>query len=202
MPAARLTNKLIENHPFSERAVERWDTEQRGLLCKITPAGSRVFMVAYRAADGTKRKPRLGAFGQITLPQAREAAKKMLGEVAQGRDPSDERQQARQAPDVAALCDRYLRDVAEPHAKPSYLKQQRRMVETRIKPAVGTTKVAAVTRAEIVALHNRLRATPCQQGNRPSLRNLQPCRVMGGAVMSAQRTLKTTTCRSRSGLRR
>jgi integrase len=160
MPSVRLTNKLIENHPVPARAVELWDTEQRGLLCKITPAGRRIFMVTYRAADGTKRKPRLGAFGQITLPQARAAAKDMLGAVAQRRDPSAERRQARQAPDVAALCDRYLRDVAEPHSKASYLQQQRRMVETRIKPAMGTAKVAAVTRADIVALHNRLRATP------------------------------------------
>lgn len=160
MPAVKLTNKLLTTYPQPERTVELWDTEQKGLLCRITPAGGRIFMAFYRAADGTQRKPRIGAFGQITLPQAREAARHMLGAVAQGRDPSAERRQARQAPDVAALCDRYLRDVAEPHAKPSYLKQQRRMIETRIKPALGTAKVAAVTRAELVALHNRLRSTP------------------------------------------
>jgi len=162
MPSVRLTNKLIENHPLPEgsRTVELWDTEQKGLLCKLTPAGGRIFMVAYRSADGTKRKPRLGAFGQITLPQAREAARHMLGAVAQQRDPSAERRQARQAPDLAALCDRYLREIAEPHAKPSYLKQLRRMVETRIKPALGSTKVAAVTRSDVIALHNRLSATP------------------------------------------
>jgi integrase len=162
MPAVKLTNRLIENHPLPEGSgtVELRDTEQKGLLCKLTAAGARIFMLAYRAADGTKRKPRLGAFGQITLPQAREAARQMLGAVAQGKDPSAERQQTRQAPNVAALCDLYLREVAEPHAKPSYLKQQRRMVETRIKPALGSTKVAAVTRSDITALHNRLSATP------------------------------------------
>jgi hypothetical protein len=160
MPSVKLTNKLLTTYPQPRRTVELWDTEQRGLLCRITPAGGRIFMVFYRAADGTQRKPRIGAFAQITLPQARDAAKHMLGAVAQQRDPSAERRQARQSPDVAALAERYLRDVAEPHAKPSYLKQQRRMVETRIKPAIGSTKVAAVARADIVALHNRLRATP------------------------------------------
>jgi hypothetical protein len=48
-------------------------------------------MVACRAADGTKRKPRLGTFGAITLSQAREAARNMVGAVAQQRDPSAER---------------------------------------------------------------------------------------------------------------
>src|SRR6516225_9631163 len=100
MPAVKLTNRLIEATAPQEKPVELWDTEQRGLLVKITPAGKRVFMVFYRTADGTKRKPRIGAYGQITLAQAREAARQMLGEVARQRDPSAERQADRRAPDV------------------------------------------------------------------------------------------------------
>jgi integrase len=160
MPAVKLTNRLIEATVPQAKPIELWDTEQRGLLVKVTPAGARVFMLFYRARDGTKRKPRIGAYGQITLAQAREAARQMLGEVTRQRDPSAERQAKRRAPDVRALCDRYLRDVAAHHSKPSYLKQQRRMVETRIKPALGTEKIAAVTRSDILALHNRLKATP------------------------------------------
>jgi integrase len=160
MPAVKLTKRLIETTAPQAKPIELWDTQQRGLLCKITPAGNRVFMAFYRAPDGTKRKPRLGAFGQITLAQAREAARQILGEVALKKDPSLERLQERRAPDVSALCDRYLRDVAAHHSKPSYLKQQRRMIETRIKPAIGSAKVAAVARADIVALHNRLSGTP------------------------------------------
>lgn len=160
MPTVKLTNTLIEAQPVGTKPTELWDTVQKGLLLKITPAGARVFMVFYRAADGTKRKPRLGAWGQITLAQARDAARQMLAEVALRKDPSRERQQERQAPDVAALCDRYLRDVASHHSKPSYLKQQQRMIGTRIKPALGATKVAAVMRADILALHNRLKETP------------------------------------------
>jgi len=160
MPAVKLTARLIEATEPQAKPLELWDTEQRGLLLKVTPAGNRIFMIFYRASDGTKRKPRIGAYGQITLAQAREAARQMLGEVARQRDPSAERQADRRAPDVRALCDRYLRDVAAQHSKPSYLKQQRRMVETRIKPALGTAKVAAVTRSDILALHNRLKDTP------------------------------------------
>jgi integrase len=160
MPAVKLINRLIEATVPQAKPIELWDTEQRGLLLKITPAGARVFMVFYRAPDGTKRKPRIGAYGQITLVQAREVTRQMLGEVAHNRDPSAERQANRRAPDVSTLCDRYLKDVAAQHSKPSYLKQQRRMVETRIKPALGSAKVAAVTRSDILALHNRLRDTP------------------------------------------
>ena len=58
------------------------------------------------------------------------------------------------------LCDRYLSDHAEVHAKPSYLKQQKRMIETRIKPELGSKPIRAVTRADVQALHLTLRATP------------------------------------------
>ena len=160
MPAVKLTNRLIEAAGPRDKPFELWDTEQRGLLLKVTPTGKRIFMVFYRAPDGTKRKPRLGVYGQITLAQAREAARQMLGEVARQKDPSAERQQQRRAPDMRTLCDRYLHDVAAQHSKPSYLKQQRRMIETRIKPALGAMKVAAVARSDILALHNGLKTTP------------------------------------------
>jgi integrase len=162
MPSVRLTPRLIANFEPGPRAVELWDTVQRGLLCKITPAGSRVFMLFYRTPDGTKRKPRLGTVGQLSLQQARVIAGQLLARVAVGDDPSLERQAARAAPTVAELCARYLQAVAEPHLKPSTLKQHRRMLANRILPALGPVKVAAITRVDITAMHNRFSATPTE----------------------------------------
>jgi hypothetical protein len=34
------------------------------------------------------------------------------------------------------------------------------MIEVRIKPEIGTTKVSALTRHDVMALHHKLRATP------------------------------------------
>jgi hypothetical protein len=60
VPAVKLTKRLIETTAPQAKPIELWDTQQRGLLCKITPAGSRVFMVFYRTNAGQKRKPQLG----------------------------------------------------------------------------------------------------------------------------------------------
>lgn len=160
MPRIKLTKKFIEGHPVPAKAVELWDTEQRGLLCKITPAGKRVFMAFYRTADGTKRKPRIGVFGQITLEQARDAASNYMAEVVKGGDPSASRQFARKAPNVSGLCERYIAEYATPRNKPSYLKQLRRMIDKQIKPELGTMQVGAVTRKDVAALHHSLRKTP------------------------------------------
>jgi integrase len=160
MPTVKLTKKLIALHPTPEKSIELYDSERRGLICKITPNGSRVFLVNCRSADGTKRKPRIGVFGQITLDQAREAAGKLLAKVSLGEDPSRDRRSSRAGLTVTALCDRFLTAYAEQHSKPSYLKQQKRMIETRIKPELGTTKVSAIIRHDVMDLHHKLRVTP------------------------------------------
>ena len=166
MAGMKLTKAVVEGAKAVGKPVELWDATQKGLLLKITPPskrhpeGQKIFMVAYRAADGTKRKPKVGVFGAITLEQAREAAKTMLSRVALGEDPSAKRQEARGASTVSELCDVYIREVAEQHSKPSYLKQQKRMVENKIKPNLGSRKVASVTRADIQTLHNSLKEAP------------------------------------------
>lgn len=76
-----------------------FDTEVRGLGLRVTSAGSRNFIVQW-TDPATKRKARepLGAWGSVTLEQARTAARARLGRVAAGFDPKAERE-ARKAED-------------------------------------------------------------------------------------------------------
>lgn len=165
MPTVKLTKRLIESWPVGAKAIELRDSETTGFLCKITPAGRRTFMIAYRAADGTKRQPKIGTLGALTLDEARTVAKRMLGAVARGEDPSAARRSARAAPTVAELCDRFLNERIVPRRAPTYVKAVRRLIDKRIKPALGPRKVAAVDGDDIARLHHRLRATP-YEGNR------------------------------------
>jgi hypothetical protein len=61
---------------------------------------------------------------------------------------------------VAELCDRYLKEHAEPHKKASSVAQDRRLIECRLHKELGTTKADAVTRADVMRRHHSLRATP------------------------------------------
>ncbi|WP_425480282.1 Arm DNA-binding domain-containing protein [Xanthomonas theicola] len=47
------------------------DTVAPGFLCKITPAGRKVFMLQYRTKAGERCKPALGQYGELTVDQAR-----------------------------------------------------------------------------------------------------------------------------------
>lgn len=67
------------------------DATIRGLQLRCF-AGRKSFYLHFRTKAGVERKPKLGDYGSITLAQAREAAKQMLGKVALGEDPSAQRQ--------------------------------------------------------------------------------------------------------------
>lgn len=160
MARLRLTEAVIKAAKPAQQDFVLWDTEVRGFGCKITPAGKKVFFVYYRTRDGQQRRPSIGPHGALKCETARQIAQELLSAVAKGGDPSSDRQEARSAPIVRDACERFMREYAAPRSKQSYLKQQRRMIDTRIVPAIGSMKIAAVTRSHVVALHTSLRDTP------------------------------------------
>ncbi len=133
-----------------------WDTEIRGFGLRLTPEGRKVFIVSYRAG-GRKRQMTLGAYGVLTLSQARDMARKHLAQVIEGRDPLAERRLSKEAETVRQLADRYLTDHAEAKKKPASVKNDRQMIRDYVIPKLGGLKVAAVTRQDVAALHHALR---------------------------------------------
>jgi hypothetical protein len=75
MAKVKLTKTAVETAQAQAQSVELRDTAVPGFLCKITPAGRRVFMLAYRTNTGERRKPALGLFGELTVEQARPTSK-------------------------------------------------------------------------------------------------------------------------------
>ena len=64
---------------------------------KVTPKGRKVFLVMYRVAGAGSRlrKYTIGPYGRITLPMARAQAQKIFAARLDGRDPAEEKTQAR-----------------------------------------------------------------------------------------------------------
>jgi hypothetical protein len=71
MAKIKLTKTAADAAQPQAQAVELRDTVVPGFLCKITPAGRKVFMLQYRTNSGERRKPALGLFGELTVEQAR-----------------------------------------------------------------------------------------------------------------------------------
>ena len=81
MAKIKLTKSAVDAAQPQAQAVELRDTLVPGFLCKITPAGRKVFMLQYRTNAGERRKPALGLYGELTVEQARSLAQEWLAQV-------------------------------------------------------------------------------------------------------------------------
>lgn len=120
-----------------------------GLQLRVLGA-RRVWYLYYRSRRGAQRRPKIGDWPTIRQARARTIAREMLEQVAAGRDPSADRQEARSAPTVAEMMDRYL---VEHGDRKKSAAGDRSVIARWIKPRIGTTKVADPTHGDVVAWH-------------------------------------------------
>lgn len=155
----KLTKRTVEQAEVGNVEALIWDNEIKGFGLRIYPSGKKTYIVQYRKGHRTRRLT-LGQHGPLTADDARKLAMQYLGDVAKGNDPSSERQQARRAPTVSALCDRFLSEYVEQHCKPTTLRGYGTIISKHIKPKLGSFLIADVKRKDISDLHFAMRETP------------------------------------------
>jgi len=114
----RLTKRSVETLELRDTDYIEWDRDVAGFGVRVYPSGKKAYLVQYRSGRRTRRYT-IGSHGVLTADQARAEAKRLLGDVLRGEDPSGTRRDRRQAPTVKALCERFLQDYAAVHCKPS-----------------------------------------------------------------------------------
>lgn len=145
----RLTKRTVDSAQPRAREYVVWDSEVKGFGLKVTPSGSKSYLLYYRTRSQQQRKPKIGNHGSVTVDQARQIAKTWLAESALGGDVSGDRKADRTAQTVTQLAEQYLSDYAEVHKKPSSVKTDRANIENHVIPLIGGLKVKDVTRADI-----------------------------------------------------
>ena len=156
MAKIKLTKSAVDAAQPQAEAVELRDTLVPGFLCKITPAGRKVFMLQYRTNAGERRKPALGLYGELTVEQARSLAQEWLAQVRRGGDPGAEKAEARQAPTVADLCKKFMEDYSKKRNKLSTQAGYQAVINRNIIPLLGRKKVQDVKRPDIAGLMEKL----------------------------------------------
>jgi integrase len=144
----RLSKRTVDAVQASDRDQFVWDSEVLGFGLKVSRQGLRTYVVQYRS-EGRSRRFTIGAHGSPWTPEtARDRAKVLLGQVADGEDPQEEKAGLRKSLTVAELCDLYL-TVGLATRKPASVASARADIENHIKPLLGAHRAAAVTPADV-----------------------------------------------------
>jgi integrase len=139
------------------RAVSaRWPF---GFGAYVLTSGLKIYVVQYRRA-GRSLRVKIGEHGPLTPDQARDKAKRLLGRIADGADPSAEKRERRAVRTVNAIADEFLTDHVEQLRKRKTAIEYRRLIDRHLRPILGTTPMREVKRADLAGLRAALRQTP------------------------------------------
>lgn len=106
----KLTKTVVDKikPPATGQAFYR-DEVMKGFALRVTAAGAKSFVVEKRIGGKTRRKT-LGAYGALTVEQARKEAQKFLGKVASGIDPiAEQRAHAARGVTLSEVFETYLK---------------------------------------------------------------------------------------------
>jgi integrase len=158
---AKITKRVVDAAQKQSATYLVRDSEVKGFVLVVTPAGAKSYAVDYRAGSGRgapKRRVTIGKHGSPWTPEtARIEAKRLLAEVAAGRDPATARQQQRDALTFGELIELYLAEGAG-HKKPSTLKSDRGRIEHHLRPLLGELRADRIGRTEIERMRNAVAA--------------------------------------------
>jgi integrase len=119
-----LTLRRIRQAPTRDKGYALWDDSPRGLGLRVNPGGRKTFFFQYKIAGRTERVT-LGAWGDLTLDEARRVARDLVVARAAGQNPAAERRRRRSAPTMAELGEGFLA-ARQPELKPSSVASYRR----------------------------------------------------------------------------
>jgi integrase len=112
------TRRRLDDAKCPEGKDRGWlyDTEEPGLCLLVTAAGAKSFYL-YRKIDGRPERIRLGTYPDLSIDDARDAARIKKGDIAKGINPAQEKRAARGAMTLAELLTHFLDTFAKSHKK-------------------------------------------------------------------------------------
>ncbi|MFO7861712.1 MAG: Arm DNA-binding domain-containing protein, partial [Desulfosalsimonas sp.] len=92
----KLTKATVDKLSLPEKGQAFvWDSKLSGFGIRLTP--TRKTFIAQARVNGKSRRVTLGVYGIITADKARDKALKILGEMAEGKDPLEEKNKKKTA---------------------------------------------------------------------------------------------------------
>jgi integrase len=129
------------------------DTKFPGLQLAVYPTGAKVYYYV-RRIDGKPTRVRLGTADQLSVDQARTAAKIRAGKVAAGENPQADRAGRLRGKTLQKLFD-YWMIYARAHKKPRSIEEDKRNYRLHLSPWANR-KLATITKGDVQDLHSKM----------------------------------------------
>jgi integrase len=149
MATQKLTAAFVQN-ARAEEGKERsiyWDSTLPSFGLMVTRAGHRSYVLQYRNGGQTSRRITLSSV--LNLDSARREARKILGEVARGEDPAQDRRKVANLNSLQAVCERYLEREGR---KLRSAARRKADLERLVYPTLGNRPIEGIKRSDINAL--------------------------------------------------
>ena len=151
----RLTDAVIRRLPLPAKGNRiAYDDDVKGFGARITAGGVKSFILNYTTKSGRGRRCTIGRCDHWTTTDARNEARRLKHEIDLGGDPLADIEDARTAPTVGDLVERF----AEEHVsdlRPSSAASYRTLLKYIL--SVGANvKVRDVRYEDVAALHRRI----------------------------------------------
>ncbi|MGC2412834.1 MAG: site-specific integrase [Stellaceae bacterium] len=158
----KITKRAVDGlAPAGNAETVLWDAEVKGFGIRARAGGGKSYILHYRVGSGrgaALRKLTIGKHGSPwTAETARTEAKRLLAEVAAGRDPATARQEDRKALTFADLIALYMAEGVG-HKKASTLKADRGRIEHHLRPLLGKLRSDRIVRADVERMRNAVTA--------------------------------------------
>ena len=107
-----LTKRTVETLHPADKPWIAWDDRLSGFGVRIQPSGTKVFLINYRIGGGGRkarnRRISIGRCDRLAPEEARRLAQELLGRVARGEDPAQQRADNRSMPTLREAFEEYL----------------------------------------------------------------------------------------------
>jgi integrase len=158
MGTVRLTDAIIRRlEPPATGNRITYDNAVKGFGARVTANGVKSFVLTYVVrGSGRQRRYTIGGCDRWTATDARDEAKRLKARVDIGADPLADLEDARTAPTMADLVERF-RAEHYPRLRASSAGDYERMIRSHVLPHFGERKkVADVAFADVDALHRKI----------------------------------------------
>jgi integrase len=152
------TQKALDSVPLPASGEQRryvYDTQVRGLGLAVSPAGKKVFILC-KKIDGRAERIAIGSYAEVSIGFARNKVQQLLGAIAEGENPADQKRRVRSEWTLGQLFQYWLTEYAQSETK-SWAKDEN-LFKNHLHPW-RLKRISEIRKSDVVTLHAKIGRT-------------------------------------------